>query len=204
MVRAHPHYNPFNIKEPSETPNWRQVFGNDNPIDLEIGFSNGTWLVSYAQKFPQRNIVGVEIRTKFIEVARERIAEAELKNAYVLQANANNALGKLFKPGQLNNVYVMHPDPWYKKKHLKRRVVNAAFIKLLAEYMAVGAELHVATDKEDLAQDMLFDLEAESSFENVCGKNNYAEKNIEGVRSDIEIYHQKQDNPIYRMIFRRR
>lgn len=203
MVRAHPHYNPFNIKEPAETPTWREVFGNNNPVDLEIGFSNGTWLVSYAQKFPQRNIVGLEIRTKFIEVAKGRIAEASLKNAYVLQANANNALAKLFQLGELNNVYVMHPDPWYKQKHLKRRVINASFLVLLAEQMKPGAELHVATDKADLAQNMLEDLEATSSFENINGKNNYAEKNIENVCSDIEIYHQKLDNPIYRLVFRR-
>lgn len=209
-MRAYAHYNPFNVREASEYPDWSEVFQNDNQIDLEIGFSNGDWLIDYAKKFPERNIVGVETRSKFIEHVKERIKKENLSNAYVLQANINTAIDDLFEDATLANVHIMFPDPWYKKGHLKRRVVQTPFIEILAKKMLPEGELHIATDKEFLAQDMLAVMEGgeeEPGFAKVyinkAGQKNWSSENIEGITTPIERYHLKLGNAIYRIVFNR-
>ena len=202
-MRAHPHFNPFSVREPSELPNWDQVFQNPGLLDLEIGFSNGTWLVGYAKKFPARNIVGLEIRTKFIQAAKEKIQQNNIFNAYVLKANANTALAQLLKPETLSRVFILFPDPWYKKGHLKRRVVGPEFIKELAKYLVPQGELYIATDKKIFAEEMLKQLEESKLFVNLAGAKKFAEQTIAEVSTDIENYHQKLGNPIYRMNFQK-
>lgn len=201
IMRAHPHYNPFNVREPRELPVWQSIFTNGAPLDLEIGFSNGTWLLDYAIKYPQRNIIGVETRTKFIAIVKEKIQEQGLQNAYVVQANINTSLPKLFKDILFDNVFVFFPDPWYKPRHVRRRVVTADFIKEIHTYMRPSAKLHIATDQEFLAKDMLADLEASGLFTNQSGANNYAAENIPGITTDIEKYNIKKARPIYRLVF---
>jgi len=209
-MRAYAHYNPFNIRKAAEYPDWQKVFNNKNQIDLEIGFSNGDWLIAYAEKFPERNIIGVETRTKFIEYVRQRISEAGLKNAYVLKANINTAFTKLFKDIKLTKVYVLFPDPWYKKGHIKRRVVLPEFIDLLSRNMKENGELHIATDKEFLAHEMLAVFEGDEEYPgfkdvyiNKAGAEKFAEHNIKGITTPIERYNLNKGNKIYRMVFNR-
>ncbi|GBR73441.1 tRNA (guanosine(46)-N7)-methyltransferase TrmB [Candidatus Termititenax aidoneus] len=202
-MRAHPHYNPFNVREPAEYPDWTKVFARpEQPLDLEIGFSTGRWLIQYAKNFPERNIAGLEIRAKFIEYARRRIAAENLANAYVLQANAATALRRLFAPRSLSRVIVMFPDPWYKPRHLKRRVVNPQFLTELAECLRGGAELHIATDQQNLAAAMLADLTAAPEYQNKHAP--YAPENFAGLTTDIELYNTRRGREIYRLVFVRR
>jgi len=199
-MRAHPHYNPFNVREPAEYPDWQKVFLKpEQPLDLEIGFSTGRWLLKYAQDFPERNIAGLEIRTKFIDHVKNKISAFSLSNAYVLKANAGTALKKLFQPKSLSRVIIMFPDPWYKARHLKRRVVNQDFLQELAEYLQPGAQVHIATDQKNLAEDMLADLLAMPQYKNKYER--YAPENFPGIITDIERYHLERGNPIYRLVF---
>jgi tRNA (guanine-N7-)-methyltransferase len=199
-LRAHPHYNPFNVREPSECPDWARIFAEPKrPLDLEIGFSTGCWLLQYATDFPERNIVGLEIRTKFIEYVKNKITGQKLTNAYVLKANAATALGKLFQPQSLSRVIIMFPDPWYKSRHLKRRVVNQDFLRELSAYLKPGAEVHIATDQQTLAEDMYSDLTEVTVYKNKYAK--YAPANLTGIVTDIEKYHLERAHPIYRMVW---
>jgi len=202
-MRAHPHSNPFSVREPAELPEWGTVFANKNQIDLEVGFSNGTWLIDYAKKFPERNIVGVEIRKKFIESTKEKIAAEKLTNAWVLQANINTALPILFKNIKLQNVFVLFPDPWYKKGHLKRRVITPEFLDLLAGQMQSGGMLHIASDKQLFALEMLEVLAAHPLYKNTMPEKSLAPENIAGVHTDIELYHLRLGNPLSRLVFQR-
>jgi tRNA (guanine-N7-)-methyltransferase len=203
-MRVRPHFNPFNIREPNECPDWHKIFNNDYPLDLEIGCSTGKWLLEYAEKFPERNIIGVEIRTKYIEHVRQKITDKGLKNCYIVQANINTSLEKLFSGIKLSKIFIMFPDPWYKERHLKRRVVNPNFIEDISGYLSGQGELQIATDREQLAKDMLLDLEKSDKFKNIYGAGCYADKNIEGLVTDIEAYVQKKGEPIYRMAFSRK
>ncbi|MDR1997774.1 MAG: tRNA (guanosine(46)-N7)-methyltransferase TrmB [Candidatus Margulisbacteria bacterium] len=199
-MRAHPHYNPFNVREPAERPDWTRVFARpEQPLDLEIGFSTGRWLLQYAQTFPERNIAGLEIRAKFIELVKNKIAAAGLPNAYVLRANAGAALPQLFAPRSLSRVIILFPDPWRKTRHLKRRVVNRLFLTELQKYLKPGAQLYIATDQLSLAEDMATDLQAVPVYKNKYAR--YAPENFPGLVTDIEKYQLERGRPIYRLVF---
>ena len=155
--------------------------------------------MQYAQAYPERNIAGLEIRAKFIEPARAKIKDAGLANAYVLQANAATALPELFTPRSLSRVIIMFPDPWYKPRHLKRRVVNKNFLRELGKYLQPGAELHIATDRPALAADMYADLQAAPGYQNKYTE--YAPENFPGLVTDNERYQLERGYPVYRLVF---
>ncbi|MDR2430756.1 MAG: tRNA (guanosine(46)-N7)-methyltransferase TrmB [Candidatus Margulisbacteria bacterium] len=199
-MRARPHCNPFNVREPAERPDWTKVFANPGqPLDLEIGFSTGRFLLRYARNFPERNIAGLEIRGKFIEYVKNKISTAGLTNAYALKANAGTALAKLFAPRSLSRVIIMFPDPWRKAGHLKRRVVNPDFLAGLAKHLKPGAELHIATDQKELAEDMRAALLAAPEYQNKHAL--YAPENFAGIATDIEKYQLERGRPVYRLVF---
>lgn len=202
-MRAHPHYNPYSIRVPSEKPDWQSVFPTQQPLDLEIGFSNGTWLIDYAAQNPTRNVTGVETRSIFIAEAKARIVARGLTNAYALQANASTALTELFSLDSLSRIFVLFPDPWYKGRHLRRRVIQPAFLEMIYPLLTMDGELYIATDKQDFSLDMLRDVEASGLFTNVAGANNYVEQTIPGVTTDIERYHLRLQHPIYRLQFKK-
>lgn len=202
-MRAHPHYNPYSVREPSEKPDWQAVFPIPQPLDLEIGFSNGTWLVDYAALNPTRNITGVETRSIFIAEAKARIVARGLTNAYALQANASTALDSLFSKASLSRVFILFPDPWYKGRHIKRRVIQKIFLEMLYPLMVTAGELYIATDKQDFSLDMLSEVESSGLFENIAGLKSYVQETILGVTTDIERYHLRLEHPVYRMQFKK-
>ncbi|GBR77340.1 tRNA (guanosine(46)-N7)-methyltransferase TrmB, partial [Candidatus Termititenax persephonae] len=120
-------------------------------------------------------------------------------NAYVLKANANTALGELFAPRSLSRTVIMFPDPWYKPRHLKRRVVHPKFLAELAVRLCPGAELHIATDQPSLAADMRSDLLSAAEYKNKYP--DYAPENFAGLLTDIEQYNRQRGRQIYRLVF---
>jgi tRNA (guanine-N7-)-methyltransferase len=198
MVRTYPHYNPFCVPIPEKLV-WAEVFRDSSlPLDLEIGSSNGRWLLQYAVNYPERNILGLETRNKYVEATLNKIIKSELGNVHILRANANTALKVLFEEQKLQNVFIMFPDPWYKKKHLKRRVINQQFLAELYQLMQKGGELHIATDKGSFADEIMTELQ-QSRFKNKF--TGFAEENISGIISEIEDFHLKNKNSIYRLVF---
>jgi len=203
-MRARPHCNPFSIFGKIEKPEWKTIFPNDNPLVVEIGFSNGRWLMPYAKDNPTKNIVGIEIRHKFVTKVQQTIEKEKIQNAHALLANANTAFEILFDENSIETVLVLFPDPWYKDKHIKRRVIIPSFVPTLASKMKKGSILHIASDQEDLARDMRDVLNNSTEFENLFEKDGWAPENIAGYESDIENFHIKHKNPIYRLQFRKK
>lgn len=201
-MRAHPHYNPYSVREPAERPDWEKIF-SVQPLDLEIGCSNGTWLIDYAKLHPERNIVGLETRSIFLPKIKERIQQDKLTNVYALQANASTAMPLLFTPSSLSRVFILFPDPWYKGRHIKRRVVQKAFLEMIYPLLTETAELYIATDKQDFSVDMLNAVEESGLFVNTAGPQAYVQATIPGVTTDIERYHLRLEHPIYRMHFKK-
>lgn len=203
-MRARAHYNPFNIRpEESEKPDWQQLFGNKAPICLEIGFSNGRWLLPFAKANPDINVVGLETRRKFVKKVKEDISTDKLKNAYVLLANANTTIKDLFAPDTLSAVIILFPDPWYKKKHFKRRVVNEELLDDLNILMKKDGILHIASDQKLFCEEMRDVLQLHPVFKNLYAEDDFAPENIPGFESDIEFYHLNNNNPIYRLQFKK-
>lgn len=125
---------------------WREIFGREAPLDLEIGFGNGEFLIALARRHPERNYLGVEISGESLKKAARKVEKAGLSHVRLLLLDARLALLLLIPPETLENVYINFPDPWPKKRHAKRRMLSAEFLRLLASRMKPGGKLWVATD----------------------------------------------------------
>lgn len=125
---------------------WHLEFSRDAPLHVEIGTGNGFFLSGMAARHPEYNWLGVEIRYKrVILTARKlRAAQAE-QHARVCRYDANH-LGELFCPGEIAALYINHPDPWPKDRQARNRLLGPAFVDLLTELLAPGAELRLKTD----------------------------------------------------------
>ncbi|GBC97755.1 tRNA (guanine-N(7)-)-methyltransferase [bacterium HR17] len=136
-------------------PDWSHLFGRDAPLLLEIGVGNGEFLVWLAQRFPDANCVGVEVARKFLLKARNRVRQAGVTNVRLLPMEGSHALSRLFAPDSLTALYLNFPDPWHKRRHHKRRLVDAAFAWLLASRLREGGTFIAVTDDEPYAQEVL-------------------------------------------------
>src|SRR5690606_13116713 len=128
---------------------------------LEIGFGMGETTAHIAQALPDRNFLGVEVYPAGVGSLLRRIDEAGLTNIRIVQHDAVEVVRDMIAPDSLAGVHVFFPDPWPKKRHHKRRLIQAPFVSLLASRLAPGGYLHCATDWEHYAVQMLSVLSQE-------------------------------------------
>ena len=145
-----------------------QAFGRTAPLVLEIGFGMGDATAAIAQALPGTDFIGVEVHTPGVGALLKRIGELELTNLRLIQHDAVEVLREMIAPGSLAGVHVYFPDPWHKKKHHKRRLIQPEFVRLLVSRLAPGGYLHCATDWEPYAQQMLEVLGAEPALANTA------------------------------------
>ena len=145
-----------------------RVFGRAGPKILEIGFGMGETTADIASRNPGSDYLGVEVHTPGVGALLKRVAELGLTNVRVIQHDAVEVLEKMIPPASLDGVHVFFPDPWPKKRHHKRRLIQPAFVSLLVSRMKAGAYLHVATDWEDYAQWLLEVLSGEPLLANTA------------------------------------
>jgi tRNA (guanine-N7-)-methyltransferase len=136
------------------------LFGNGNSCTLEIGFGNGEHLAARAQAEPQRNFLGVEVYRPGIGCLLRFAAAADLSNVRVIAHDAVEVLREQIAPDALDEVEILFPDPWPKKRHHKRRLIQAEFALLVASRLAGGGRLRLATDWEPYAEQMRLVLDA--------------------------------------------
>lgn len=136
------------------------LFGNGAPCTLEIGFGNGEHLAGRAQAEPKRNFLGVEVHRPGIGRLLRVVAEAGLDNVRVIAHDAVEVLRDQIAPGALDEVEILFPDPWPKKRHHKRRLIQAEFAGLVATALTGGGRFRLATDWEPYAEQMHLVLDA--------------------------------------------
>lgn len=146
---------------------WRAVFGRTAPVVLEIGFGMGETTAAIAAAQPQVDFLGVEMHLPGVGALLRRIDSANLGNVRVVRRDAVEVVG-MIEPGSLSGIHVFFPDPWPKKRHHKRRLLQPAFAHALAMRLAPGGYLHVATDWQPYADEMLGVLSAEPLLVNTC------------------------------------
>jgi tRNA (guanine-N7-)-methyltransferase len=152
------------------------LFGHPGPLTLEIGFGNGDALVAMAQAAPGENFIGIEVHRPGVGHLLLRLEQLELENVRVFNADAVPVLQHALADGCLDRVLLFFPDPWHKKRHHKRRLVQPDFVGLLARKLRPGGILHMATDWEDYAGHMLAVVEASGLFRNCAGIGDYSAK----------------------------
>ncbi len=125
------------------------LFGNDRPLQLEVGSGKGLFLASASAASPEQNFIGIEIMAKYAAHAAGRLAKSNAANALIISGNAEPLLAQRIEPGSLAAVHVYFPDPWWKKRHRKRRVLNETCIANVSRSLAAGGRLHFWTDVLD-------------------------------------------------------
>ncbi|MBL0727135.1 tRNA (guanosine(46)-N7)-methyltransferase TrmB [Piscinibacter sp. HJYY11] len=144
------------------------VFGREAPLVLEIGFGMGQATAQIAGTLPGTNFLGVEVHTPGVGALLKLIDEQQLSNLRIVQHDAVDVLEHMLAPGSLAGVHIFFPDPWHKKKHNKRRLVQAPFVAKLVTRLAPGGYLHCATDWQPYAEQMLEVLSAEPGLRNTA------------------------------------
>jgi tRNA (guanine-N7-)-methyltransferase len=128
---------------------WRDFFGNDWPVEIEIGSGKGMFLFNAASTTANHNFLGVELARKYARVAAERLARREISNAKVFRGDARLVMGRLVADASVRAVHVYFPDPWWKKRHKKRRVFSEELVTQIGRVLEPGGELRVASDVEE-------------------------------------------------------
>ena len=145
---------------------WRGVFGNDRPLALEIGCGIGDFIVRTAVDQPDRNFIAIDYYNKGCCKTCRRIDRAEVANVRVLRVEARLFIAERLAKGSLAAVYINCPDPWPKKKHRKRRLVNRQFMEFIRDYLAPGGDFYFATDFDDYGIDVAGMLAGVEGFAN--------------------------------------
>jgi tRNA (guanine-N7-)-methyltransferase len=151
-----------------------QVFGRNAPRVLEIGFGNGAGFVAMAKQHPQQDFLGVEVHRPGIANVFLQAQEWQLQNVRVINADATEVLAQQLPDACLDAIYIFFPDPWHKQKHRKRRLIQPAFVELLAGKLRGNGVLHLATDWEDYAQQMLKVIDANPCLRNLAGPGQFS------------------------------
>lgn len=131
---------------------WSQVFGNDRPVQMEVGFGKGLFLLTACQALPAVNFLGIEIARKYQLSTATRLAKRGLTNARLICGDGKLFLARCVPAGSLQTIHVFFPDPWWKKRHLKRRLFTPEFAAACAIALQPGGQLYVVTDVEEYFQ----------------------------------------------------
>ncbi|SEK71068.1 tRNA (guanine-N(7)-)-methyltransferase [Colwellia chukchiensis] len=149
------------------------LFGNNNPLVLEIGFGMGKSLVEMAKNAPELNFIGVEVHRPGVGACIALAQEQGVTNLKVYEHDAIEILADCIPDACLAKVQLFFPDPWHKKKHHKRRIVQASFVEAIREKLQVGGVFHMATDWENYAECMLADMSSAPGYKNLSATNDY-------------------------------
>ena len=169
-IRVRQHVNPLSSKyqESVSMPNFSDIYADVNkPLHLDIGCARGRFLWQMAQVEPKWNFMGLEIREPLVIEANNWRDEQGVNNLHYLFCNVNVSLGKIFESlptGILKRVSILFPDPWFKRRHQTRRVVQPKLVEDLANYLTVGGEVFLHSDIEEVANKMCDRFSEHSSF----------------------------------------
>ena len=204
-VRVRQHVNPLSKKyqTPASPLDWEKIYANLTlPLHLDIGCGRGKFLLRMAELHPDRNFLGLEIREPLVEAAHTDVKKLGLTNLHFLFCNANNSLPSIldsFPNCSLHGVTIQFPDPWFKKRHQKRRVVQPELVNNLATYLVSGGVVFLQSDIEEVAIQMRDRFDAHPAFRQ--GGEGWLETNPLPVATEREISTLSRGEPVYRTLF---
>ena len=160
---------PFVAAQPLD---FATIFGRTSPLIVEIGFGMGEATAAIAQTLRERNFIGIEVHAPGVGALLKRIGENDIGNLRIVRHDAVEVLTNMIPDDSLAGLHIFFPDPWPKKRHHKRRLIQPAFVKLLAQKLRRGGYVHLATDWEDYALHMLEVLGQEPALHNTPDATN--------------------------------
>jgi tRNA (guanine-N7-)-methyltransferase len=180
-------------------PDWPGLVGpGARRLELEIGSGHGGYALAFGARHPERVLVAVEQRKKFAADLRERASARGHRNLVVLTGDARLLAPRLFPEGSLSAVHVHFPDPWWKRRHERRRLVDDGMSTLILRLLRPGGLLDFRTDVERYARDAVVRLE-EAGFENALGPGRFAERDPDEIPSTREKRYLATGQPVWRL-----
>ena len=179
------------------------TFGRAGPRVLEIGFGMGQSLVTMAAASPATNFVGIEVHRPGVGKLLHSMEEQGVDNIRTYCHDAVEILRDCIPPDSLDTVQIFFPDPWHKKKHNKRRLIQAPLVAHVVTRMKVGGILHLATDWEDYAEQMMAVLSAEPGLGNECGEGEFAPRPEHRPLTKFERRGERLGHGVWDLIFQR-
>ncbi|MCZ2723558.1 tRNA (guanosine(46)-N7)-methyltransferase TrmB [Marinomonas sp. 15G1-11] len=152
---------------------YQEVFGRESDIVVEVGFGMGGSLVEMAKNAPEKDFIGIEVHPPGVAKLMMLADEAGVKNIRVFCDDAIEVMAKCIPNDSVATFQLFFPDPWHKKRHNKRRIVQASFAEKIAQILKPAGTFHMATDWEPYAEHMMEVMEAQTLYNNVAGKNAY-------------------------------
>jgi tRNA (guanine-N7-)-methyltransferase len=180
-------------------PDWRRDFGRDAPIELEIGPGRGHFALDHAAANPGIDLVAIETRRSDCELIRARAQKRGVRNLVVVQGDAKLLVQRLFAPGTLSALHVQFPDPWWKQRHQKRRLVDVELAALMRSLLRSGAIVDFRTDVQAYARAAVQTWE-EAGFVNAAGRGRLWTEPPE-VLSTRERRYARTGQPVFRARF---
>jgi tRNA (guanine-N7-)-methyltransferase len=178
------------------------LFGRSAPHILEIGFGMGETTAAIAAVHPQNDYLGIEVHTPGVGALLKQLGAQGLHNVRVIQHDAVEVLRDMITPNALDGIHIFFPDPWPKKRHHKRRLVQPALAALLASRLKPGGYLHLATDWEEYAEQMVAVLEAEPLLTNTAAR--YAPRPDYRPQTKFEARGLRLGHGVWDVVFRRK
>jgi tRNA (guanine-N7-)-methyltransferase len=172
---------PENLEQP---PAWQGIFGNENPVALEIGCGIGDFIAKTAADRPDLNFIAIDYYNKGCDSTCRRLDKLGITNVRVLRVEAREFISEHIPKNSLSALYINCPDPWPKKRHRKRRLVNSAFMEFMRGYLCPGADFFFATDFEDYGEDVADFMSRQEGYNNMLAPDLS--------RYDLEGYHRSK------------
>ncbi len=185
------------IKNPSSHKNhWNQVFGNNNPICLELGMGRGIFIIEMAKAYPNKNFIGLEIDGSQTATAIKNIGTKKLNNLKIICADANNIAE--FFGREIDTIYLTFSEPWPKKQDEKKRFTSMNYLKLYDRIFKKNKHIILKTDNKILFASSLENLSKYwYTFERVSLDLHHDERKIPNLMTDFEVQYYKEHRPIY-------
>lgn len=179
--------------------NWQRIFGNDNPIHIEVGTGKGQFVTGMALANPDINYIGIELYTSVIVVALEKVIEANTPpNLRLLKVNGAD-LDKYFTKNDVSRVYLNFSDPWPKTRHAKRRLTHEGFLKLYESILIDNGEIHFKTDNRGLFEYSLVSMSEYKMLLKYVSLDLHVNMPEDNIMTEYEEKFSAKGQPIYRL-----
>jgi tRNA (guanine-N7-)-methyltransferase len=199
--RVRKHANPFQVRVRVAPLDRLAMFGREAPLEVDLGCGASHFVFERARNHPETDFVGLEVRLPMVELAARRKEKEGVSNLAVLYANAGDNLD-LAPPGIIQRFHVHFPDPCFKKRHWKRRILQPKTVRKMVEQLPIGGEIYAQSDVLPLAQEMFDFLSAEGALESMLDRSMLVPRPFPEATA-WEKQHENEDEPIYRMLFRK-
>ncbi|MFV9615493.1 MAG: tRNA (guanosine(46)-N7)-methyltransferase TrmB [Gammaproteobacteria bacterium] len=198
------HWLTYGIDFSEQVLSFNKLFNKQNEVIVEIGFGNGESLLQQAKNQPETNFIGIEVHGPGVGHLIHLANSENIHNIKIIRHDAVEVLKHQLADNSLLQLQLFFPDPWHKKRHQKRRIINPAFIQLAHKKLKTGGFFHMATDWQHYAEQMLAEMDTAEGFLNTSGSGNYAKNQGARCESKFERRGLKLGHGVWDLIYEKK